>query len=361
MATKERRFFGPLKGRVDAVVLMNATEPNLDRSFFYATGITSGLFEDCVAIVWPRGVEVLSSNLEELSARKAGLKVSVFKRKADLEALLKKKLSGCDSIGLNFKELTHANYRFISKAAKGAKIVDVSNEIRDARMIKDADEIRCLKKACEIASKVADMIPDLVATGSTETRAAAEINYSMMQMGAEGPAFDTNASFGPATAEPHYVPRACILKKGQLALFDFGAMYKKYVSDITRTFVCGPPNARQRRMYETVLEAQTAALDAVRGDVSGMRVDAAARSVIDRSEFRGRFIHGTGHGLGMSVHDPGAVSPHVDSLLRPGMVVTIEPGIYVKGFGGVRIEDDILVTEDGCRILTSASKEFLRL
>jgi len=361
MATREKRLFGPLKGRVDAVVLMNSTEPNVDRSFFYVTGVTTGLFEDCVAIVQPRGVEILTSSLEETSARKSEAKVTVFKRGADLAALLEKRLREYDRIGLNFKELTHANYRFISKAAKGARMVDVSREIRDARMIKDEDEISRIRKACGIASKVGDSIPDLVSAGTAETRAAAEINYAMMQLGAEGPAFETNASFGAATAEPHYVPGSRRLRKGQLALFDFGATYRRYVSDMTRTFVCGRPDARQRRMYETVLEAQLAALDAVRAGAKGKDVDGAARQVIDRSEFRGRFIHGTGHGLGMSVHDPGAVSSQADDVLRPGMVVTIEPGIYIRGFGGVRIEDDVVVTEAGCRLLTKASKEFLRI
>ena len=361
MATKEKRLFELLKDKVDAVVFMNATEPNLDRSFFYVTGITSGLFEECVAIASPRAVEVLSSALEETSARKAGVRVTVFKRRADLRMILEKKLRRYDTIGLNFSELTHANFKFISGAAKGVKIVDVSEEVRSARKIKDFDEIGRIARACRIASRVADDIPDLVSPGDTETSAAAEVNYAMMFAGAEAPAFETNASFGPATAEPHYVPGTRRLKKGQLALFDFGAMFRRYVSDITRTFVCGSPSARHRRMYEVVLEAQLAAIDAVEDGVTGKAVDAAARDVIDRSEFKGRFIHSTGHGLGISVHDPGSVSMHLDETLRTGMVVTIEPGVYVKGFGGVRIEDDVLVTKGGCRVLTSASKELRQI
>jgi Xaa-Pro dipeptidase len=183
----------------------------------------------------------------------------------------------------------------------------------------------------------------------------------MMKLGAEAPSFPTNASWGSATAEPHYVPRSRKLKKGQLALFDFGASYRKYVSDITRTYVCGAPNSRQKRMYGIVLEAQLAAIDAVHDGASGKMVDAAARDIIDKSEFKGRFIHGTGHGLGISVHDPGGIGPNRDTILREGMVMTVEPGVYVQGFGGVRIEDDILVTKGGCRVLTKASKDFLRI
>jgi len=361
MATKEKRIFSALKADVDAVVLMNGTEPNLDNSFFYATGITNGLFEGGLAIVKPRGVEVLSSKLEELSAKQAGVRPLTYSTQKEFIELARKRLKGMKRIGINSEGLTHANYKLIHKCAFGARLVDISKAFEQARMIKDKEEICRIGRACEIASKVADLIPDLVRAGDLETGAAAEVNYKMMKLGAEAPSFETNASWGPATAEPHYVPGSRRLKKGQLALFDFGAAYKKYVSDITRTYVCGSPNAKQKRMYEVVLDAQLAAIDAIHDGASGKKVDAAARAIIDRSEFKGRFIHGTGHGLGLSVHDPGGIGPNRDTVLRQGMVMTVEPGVYVQGFGGVRIEDDVLVTKGGCRILTTASKEFCRI
>ena len=361
MATKERKIFSALKTDVDAIVLMNGTEPNLDNSFYYATGITSGLFEGGLAIVKPRGVEVLSSKLEELSARQAGVRPLIYSSQSQFNELASKRLKGMKRIGVNSEGLTHANYKLIRKCAKGAKLVDVSRAVEQARMIKDRDEISRITKACEIASKVADLIPELVRAGDLETGAAAEVNYKMMKLGAEAPSFPTNASWGPATAEPHYVPGSRKLKKGQLALFDFGAAYRKYVSDITRTYVCGAPSARQKNMYGVVLEAQLAAIDAVHDGARGKKVDAAARDIIDKSEFKGRFIHGTGHGLGLSVHDPGGIGPNRNTILKEGMVMTVEPGVYVQGFGGVRIEDDILVTKGGCRVLTKASKDFLRI
>lgn len=362
MATREKRIFEELKkDDIDAVVLTNASEPNIDLSFFYATGIVNGIFESCFAVIRPQGVEVISSDLEALSARQAGVKTTIFKRGKDREALLKKKLRSCSRIGVNSNELTHANYKFIKKCAGGARLVDVSEAIGRARMIKDREEVALLSRACRIVSQAATAIPEVIREGMKETEAAAELNYKMMKLGASGPAFATNASFGPTTAEPHYVPASRRLVKGQLALFDFGASYKRYVSDLTRTFVCGRPNSRQKEMYETVLEAQLAALDKIEAGVHGKDVDAAAREVIDSSRFKGRFIHGTGHGLGLSVHDPGAISSGYDMVLREGMVLTVEPGVYIKGFGGVRIEDDILVTKNGCRILTSAPKEFLSI
>ena len=361
MATKEKKIFSALKTDVDAVVFMNGTEPNLDNSFFYATGIMSGIFEGGIAIVKPRGVEVLSSRLEELSARQASVRTVTFSNQKEFVELAKKKLKGMKRIGINSSSLTHENFGFIRKCSKGARLVDVSKAVELARMMKDTEEISRIKKACEIASKVADLIPELVHAGDLETEAAAQVNYRMMKLGAEAPSFSTNASWGPATAEPHYVPGAKKLKKGQLALFDFGALFRRYSSDITRTYACGSSNAKQRRMYEIVLEAQLAAIDAVHDGAKGRQVDAEARTIIDKSEFKGRFIHGTGHGLGLAVHDPGGIGPHRDLTLREGMVMTIEPGVYIQGFGGVRIEDDILVTKNGCRILTTASKEFARI
>jgi Xaa-Pro dipeptidase len=361
MATKEKRIFSALKTDVDAVVLMNGTEPNLDNSFFHATGITSGLFEGGIAIRRPHGVEVLSSKLEELSAKQAGVRTVTFSTQKEFVELVKKKLKNMKRIGVNSGSLTYENFKFIRRCSKGSRLVDVSKAVQQARMIKDREEISRIAKACEIASKVADLIPEFVHGGDLETGAAAEVNYRMMKLGAEAPSFETNASWGPATAEPHYVPGSRKLKKGQLALFDFGALFKRYSSDITRTYVCGSPNARQKRMYETVLEAQLAAIDAVHDGAKGKRVDAEARAIIEKSEFKGRFTHSTGHGLGLSVHDPGGIGPHRDMTLKEGMVMTIEPGAYIPGFGGVRIEDDILVTKSGCRVLTMASKEFARI
>jgi Xaa-Pro dipeptidase len=361
LATKEKRIFSQLKTEIDAIVLTNASEPNLDMSFFYATGIVNGLFEDCVAIVTRRGVEVLSSELEELSARLAGAKTIVFQTRKERDDTLAKRLRGCERIGINSRELTHANYQFIRKCAKGARLKDVSEALGKARMIKDEQEISHIKKACDITCRTAEEIPELVREGQMETEAAAELNYRMMKLGAAGPSFATNASFGPGTAEPHYVPASRRLKKGQLALFDFGASYKKYAADLTRTFVCSRANARQKEMYDVVLRAQLAAIDAIHDGVQGKDVDQAARRIIDGSKFKGKFIHSTGHGLGLSVHDPGSISSVRNMTLKEGMVLTVEPGVYQRNFGGVRIEDDILVTKKGCRVLTSAPKEFLAI
>jgi len=190
----------------------------------------------------------------------------------------------------------------------------------------------------------------------TETEAAAEINYRMQKYGASAPSFGTNASFGPNSAEPHHEPDERKLRKNDIALFDFGALYQKYGSDITRTYFYGKATKEQERMYNVVLEAQLAAIDAIRPGKTGKEIDAVARNIIEASEFKGRFIHSLGHSIGLSVHDGARMAPTVDLVLEEGMVLTVEPGVYQSGMGGVRIEDDIVVTAKGCRVMTTADK-----
>ena len=362
MATKEKVLFSAMKKEVDAVVLMNAVEPNLDSCFFYATGLTSGLFEGCVAIVEPKRVEIITSELEALSAAEEGLKTAVFENSEARTRMMKRRLSRYSRIGINAKELTVFNHKLIKRLSGGARLVDVSKELSEARMIKQPDELSRIRRACRIASMACDAIPEMVGEGMTETEAAAELNYRMMTLGASASAFNSTIAFGAKSAEPHYSPSSRRrLRNGNFALFDFGAVYKRYVSDITRTFVCGSSSKRQKEIHATVLNAQEAAIDAIEDGVSGAAVDDAARHVIDDGKYKGLFIHSTGHGLGISVHDPGSISSANDMTLKAGMVLTVEPGIYIKGYGGVRIEDDVLVTKNGCRILTSCSKDLRTL
>jgi Xaa-Pro dipeptidase len=361
VATREKWIFSSMKKDVDAIVLMNAVEPNLDCSFFYATGISNGLFEGCLAIIRPSGVEVLTSELEALSAAEAGVKTRVFENGDGRMRLMKRRLSRFKRIGINSMELTLSNHRLIKKACGNARLVDISKELFEARMIKQPDEVKRVSMACKIASKVCSSIPSFVSEGMLETEAAAEVNYRMMRLGASGPAFTTTVAFGANSAEPHYTPSGKRLRKGNFALFDFGATVERYVSDITRTFVCARPSKRQEEMHEVVLSAQEEALDIIEDGVHGEDVDRAARNVIDSSKFKDRFIHSTGHGLGISVHDPGSISSARDMILREGMILTVEPGVYISGFGGVRIEDDVLVKKGGCKVLTSCPKELRRI
>jgi Xaa-Pro dipeptidase len=356
---KERvlRIFKNAPEPLDAIVIANDVEPNIDMSFYYATGVQSGLFEQCAVVLWPDGrSELFTSFLEETSALTSGSEIRTYRKSAERDQMLKATLKGVKRVGICGSGLT---YRMLQEMRKwtAAEVVDVHKAVEAARMIKDQAELESLREACRIASEVGELLPSILKKGMTEAEAAAEVNYLMQRKGASAPSFITNASFGPNSAEPHHSPGEDRLKAGDAVLFDYGALFRRYGSDVTRTFFFGKASKKQRRMYEVVLEAQLAGIDAIKAGANGKDVDDAARKIIDSSEFKGLFIHSLGHGIGLSVHDGGRMAPDLDLELRENMVLTVEPGVYVRGEGGVRIEDDVRITKGGCEVLTSAAKE----
>ncbi len=350
--------FSNCQEELDAIIIINAEEPLLDVAFSYVTGTKAGLFEGCLGIITPDGRStIIASSLEETSARAGRAEVLIYRSLKEWEEVVSHFLQGFRRAGVNAQGITHANYLELKRVAPGIEFVDVSAGLQAARHIKDREELDRMRRACRIASRVADEIPDFLKKGMTEHEAAAEIDYRMMRMGASGTAFGTNASFGASSAEPHHGPEDIVLQDGDTALFDFGCKVEGYCSDLTRTFFVGEVKDWQKHMYHVVLEAQSAALNVIKAGVNGEEVDAAARAVIDASEFRGLMIHSTGHGLGLSVHDGGRMAMNHDFLLKEGMVLTVEPGVYMAGKGGVRIEDDVLITRNGYEMLTDALKE----
>jgi Xaa-Pro dipeptidase len=340
---------------IDAIVLMNATEPQIDMSFFYVTGLTSGLFEGCVAIVYPDKVEIIASSLEEQSARKGEWDVSVFSNKEERNSLLEEKLRGINHIGINADEITYRSYLTLQEATD-TTFVDVSEAIKKARLIKDAEEIERTRRACHIISRVADEIPHLVTESMTEQELAAELVYSMQKKGASGPAFSTLVCFGKNASEPHHSSGDTSLHRGDFILVDMGASYNRYVSDITRTYIFGKADEKQIDMYETVLESQEIGLKAMKDGIAGKDVHMKVKRFLDR-KYKDRFIHGLGHSIGLSVHDGERMSEDSRLILQQGMIFTVEPGVYIPGYGGVRIEDDVLITQEGIEVLTDAKKE----
>ncbi|MFP4196289.1 MAG: M24 family metallopeptidase [Methanomassiliicoccales archaeon] len=359
---KERvdRVYSQGEEELDAILLMNDVEPNTDLSFFYVTGAGSGVFEGCLAVLWPDGgLDLLISQLEETSARRTDGQVQVFSKGQEREELVKELLGHGKRIGVNGSGLTYRNAMTVQKWLPEAELVDVHEWFESARMVKDQRELENLREAGRTASQVAEEIPLFLKEGMTEAEAAAEISYRMERRGASGPAFDTVAAFGAGSAEPHYSPGNVPLSRGDAALFDFGAAVRRYRSDITRTFFSREATERQERMYQVVRGAQEAALEEIRAGASSVAVDAAAREFIDSTEFQGRFIHSLGHGIGLSVHDGGRLGPNGDMELKENMVLTVEPGVYFPGEGGVRIEDDVRVTRDGHEMLTHATRDLM--
>jgi len=227
--------------------------------------------------------------------------------------------------------------------------------------VKDENEIGNIRGAIEATEKVFQKLLHLLKPGMTEQDVAAEIGYWHRRFGAEGDAFEPIVVSGIRGALPHGRASAKKIKRGEMVTLDFGCVLHGYCSDLTRTVAVGRPSPRAKKIYQIVLEAQTKAIDAVRPGAKASVLDQIARNVISRKGFGKYFSHSLGHGLGIEIHEELRLSAQSKETLKVGNVVTIEPGIYVPGFGGVRIEDDIVLREGGCEVLTSAPKELIIL
>jgi Xaa-Pro dipeptidase len=359
---KVKRIFANLDREVDMIILKNATAPHVDLSFFYVTGLTTGLFEGSCALLYPDGkLEVVTSPLEEESARKGSFRVTVFKNRDKAVKIMENRLRNAKRIGINNEELTYQEFLRMKKCSPGARFFDISPAIRKTRVVKDGVELDRIRKSCAIASAVAEKIPGMLEIGVTEKEVGAEISYSMRKCGAEEDAFTTICAFGPNSAEPHYSVGERKLRKGDFVVADFGARYQKYCSDITRTFLAGKPTKKHKEIYDLVLRMQETALDHIRAGVEGREVQEAVENIISKTKYRGRFTHGIGHSLGLATHDGCGFTYPPDLILEENMVLTVEPGIYIPGFGGVRIEDDIVVRKNGYELLTHADRALIHV
>jgi Xaa-Pro aminopeptidase len=233
----------------------------------------------------------------------------------------------------------------------------VPSWIEQQRMVKSEAEISAIRKSVELNSNAFERALKQIRPGMREWELAADLDYRVRRLGAEGPAFETIVAAGARTALPHARPTAAKLPERGPVLVDMGAMLEGYTSDMTRMIFLGGPNTRFQRAYRAVLEAQAAALDAVAPGVFAYVVDRAARRVLKRHGLERAFVHSTGHGLGLEIHEPPRIGRKEKTLLQEGMAVTIEPGVYIEGFGGIRIEDTVVVTKKGCEVLTPTSKE----
>jgi Xaa-Pro dipeptidase len=367
MKDRVLRLFQHLDPKPDAVVLANSVDPHLDRSFFYLFDVPSGLFEGSIAVAHPDGkLDVVSSLLEEESALQAAkldpsVTVHVMKDAADRDRILQKAVPADAKVALNYTELTHEAYLRLEKVLPKATWTDASAAIRKTRLVKDAAEIERLERAGAIGTSVARKIPGLLKAGMTEQALAAEIEYAMNREGASSPSFSTIVGFGPDSAEPHFSPGERKLETGMSIVCDFGAYYRRYASDITRSFHFGRRDEEMKRVHDTVFAAQEAALAVLKAGAVAKDVHRAAQAVIDASPWKGRFTHGLGHSIGLAVHDGFAMNPNIEEKLETGMTITVEPGIYLPGRGGVRIEDDVVVTDTGYRFLTKAPREYLEV
>lgn len=239
------------------------------------------------------------------------------------------------------------------------RLTSVNREVEELRAIKDADELQEIRTAVRLAERGFECLRSTLRPQATERQLAFELEHAIRSFGGAGLSFPAIVAVGDRAALPHYRPGDRDLSLSPILLVDWGATaHSGYRSDITRTLLTGKPPRRFEKVYRTVLEAQALAIERIRAGVTCREVDAAAREHIERAGFGRYFDHGTGHGIGLDVHELPRLSGNSETVLRPGMVVTVEPGIYLPGWGGVRIEDDVLVTRQGCEVLSSVPKDW---
>jgi Xaa-Pro aminopeptidase len=262
-------------------------------------------------------------------------------------------------VGFESEHLSVADMKSLKKLLPLRRFVPAAGILENVTAVKDEKEIEWIHRAAGISDRVFKKLVSIVRPGVRECDVAAEISYWHKRYGAECDAFDPIVASGERGALPHARATEKKIRRGEFVVLDFGCRYRGYHSDITRTLAVGNPSAEMKKVYQIVLDAQRAAIAAVRNGVTARSIDSLARSHIRRNGYGKYFIHSLGHGLGIHVHDPLRVSAISKAVLQTGNVVTIEPGIYLPGRYGVRIEDDIVVREHGCEILNASSKELI--
>ncbi|ALS28422.1 Xaa-Pro dipeptidase [Paenibacillus sp. 32O-W] len=265
---------------------------------------------------------------------------------------------GIRSVAFEQAHVTYTEYVKWGQALGDIELTPADGIVESLRMVKDETELAVIRKAAKLADDTFAYILGLLKPGMTEKDIALEMEVYMRSHGATSSSFDTIVASGERSAMPHGVASDRVIRGDEFVKLDFGALLDGYCSDLTRTVVLGKPTQRHRDIYNIVLEAQLTALDGIRPGMTGKEADALARDVIARYGYGDCFGHSLGHGFGMEIHEAPGLSARSDTILIPGMTVTVEPGIYIPGFGGVRIEDDIVITDNGIKILTSSPKEF---
>jgi Xaa-Pro aminopeptidase len=259
-------------------------------------------------------------------------------------------------VGFEDAQVTCGDYRALERETRGKiRFEPASGIVEEIRFVKDAGEIAQIRAACQVTAEAFAEVRPLIRPGTRESDLAGEIEYRMRRKGAEGPAFDTIVASGPRGALPHARASSKILAKTELVIFDLGAILNGYAADMTRTVYLGSrPGRRIRSLYKAVLEAQQRAVESIRDGVEGGAVDAAARRALSKHGLAPYFTHSTGHGVGLDIHEKPRLGRNDKTRLQAGCVVTAEPGVYIEGLGGIRLEDTVLVGPNGPEILTSA-------
>lgn len=266
--------------------------------------------------------------------------------------------AGCEFIGFESHAISHRQFLEL-ETLLGKRLVAQSDIVEQLRMIKDEAELDKLRQAARIGDEVFSTLCSVVGTGMTEKQVAAEIDYLLRQKGCDKESFDTIAVAGENAALPHGHPGTRRLKNGDMLTLDFGGFYQGYAGDMTRTVVMKKASAKLHTRYDLLLQAQVKALSLVKSGVSCREIDQAVRDHLKEYDLDSYFVHSTGHGVGLEIHELPRVSIHSVGILAENMVITIEPGIYFPDWGGIRIEDTVIVKDEGCEIITRSDKNLI--
>jgi len=317
-------------------------------------------FSGASALLVPENGEstiyVYGVNYEKAKTERKCFKVELVKRSENLMAKIIKRMKELGVKNLALDMLGVENWHNLTRLSEGKMRIKIKPDlVFQLRAVKDETEIELIRKACELTSEGMKTAYEVLSLGMRECEVAAEIEYAMRRRGSYGTSFDTAVSSGVSSAFPHGGCGDRKICAGDFVVVDFGAIYKFYCSDMTRTLVAGRPSEKQQKLYEIVRKAQEKACAAIKPNAKTSDVDAVARRVIEEAGYGDYFVHGLGHGLGLDIHEPPTLNPASKERLQVGNVITNEPGIYIPSYGGVRIEDTILVTKNGAEKLTKGS------
>lgn len=329
------------------------------RNCLYLTGFTGS---EGVVLITPTLVCLIVDFRYMEQAQKEAKNTKVIKREGALHLLLRDVLKKYknEEIAFESDSITFKQHKEIKKSLPQNRLVPTLNVVERLRAIKYGEEIASIEKATRISDEVFKHISGFVKHGMREVDIAEEIEYTAKRKWSSCVGFDTIVLSGERTSLPHGAPSQDLLKNG-IVLLDFGCVCSGYNSDMTRTIFFGKATVKQKEIYNIVLEAQKIAIQSIRPGIKASCIDKAARDYIADKGYSEYFGHSTGHGVGLDVHELPAVSAGSNEVLQPCMIFTIEPGIYIPGWGGIRIEDMVLVTEDGYRIITKSSKEIIEI
>jgi len=325
----------------------------------YVTGFTGTAG---VAIISLKDAKLITDFRYTEQAEDQAKAFDIVQHKQTLEAEIANQIKslGIKNLGFERDYVTYSQYENY-KTQFNVTLVPVSGLVEEIRLIKTNEELEIMKKAATIADDAFEHILKFIKPGVKEIEVSNELEFFMRRQGATSSSFDTIVASGFRSALPHGVASEKVIQSGELVTLDYGALYQGYCSDITRTVAVGEISSKLRNIYDIVLEANLRGVNGIKPGMTGKQADALTRDYITEKGFGDNFGHSTGHGLGLEVHEGPVLSIRSDKVLKKGMVVTVEPGIYVNGLGGCRIEDDIVITESGNERLTFAPKELIQL